>query len=966
MNKHKLSVYYQNCRGLRTKLHTLYMNILSHSFDIIILTETWLHEDVSNSELIDTRYQVFRRDRDRARSGRCDGGGVLVAVRRELSATTCPRAAVASDLHSPLVDHILIELRSRNYCCVLSAAYIPPKSSSEVYISHFNFLSQILESTDVSEFMIVGDYNLPTLEWRECGTYYLEPIMSSTYCLPNKHLLNLMSFLNGYQINRFRNSKNRILDLFVTNVIDCSTEMTPLPLVHPDKNHPPYYALIPISNPNLTFIPKKTSIQFNFNKADYEIINSDISSIDWDDLLSDNNVESAVTLFYEKIYDIIKKHIPTKSIKSSNFPIWFTPALIHIFKNKNNAWIKWKKYQNISDYETFALYRTRFKKESQKCYNNYIKSVEKGIHNNVKYFWKYIKNRKVTGDIPSRVTYGSLTADNPSDVCQLFSSFFKSVFEPSCVADSFDINNIPDNNHASDLIIDSVSIPKELVLKELRTLDISKGSGVDNLPPIFLRSTALTIYEPVHFIFNLCLREGTFPTIWKAARIVPVYKSGSRCNVENYRPISILSTLSKLFERLLHNIIYPSLHNIILPQQHGFTKRRSTITNLLVYTSYLFEGIDGNKQIDSVYTDFRKAFDRVDHKLLLEKIAFNGIRGDLWRWFKSYITNRTQKVVISGYESDFVTISSGVPQGSILGPLLFTLFINDIQNCFTFCNFLLYADDLKVFHIIDDAEDHMRFQSDLDRFSAYCVDNKLSLSIKKCKTITFTKKRQISNYTYNLNGINLESVESIKDLGVTLDSKLHLNLHVDNIINKAFKMYGFVMRSSAKFTQPSTFICLYNALIRPQLEYAVPIWNPYYSKYVEALEMVQKKFLRALHFRCSRGRLSYLQLLERYKLLTLTQRRKQLEAMLLYDLCHNRYDCSAIINKVCYRVPIRAHRRNPCPTFATPRCRTNAGKRSPLFRLLHSFNNLFNTIDIVATGPSAFKRKIVEALRSSD
>jgi hypothetical protein len=190
----------------------------------------------------------------------------------------------------------------------------------------------------------------------------------------------------------------------------------------------------------------------------------------------------------------------------------------------------------------------------------------------------------------------------------------------------------------------------------------------------------------------------------------------------------------------VHNIIYPLLHNIIIPQQHGFVKRRSTTTNLLLYTSYIFEGIDNNKQIDSVYTDFRKAFDRVDHQILLEKIAFNGIRGNLWRWLKSYITNRTQKVVINGHESDYVPISSGVPQGSILGPLLFILFINDIQNCFQFCDFLLYADDLKIFHVINSSDDQIKFQADLDRFSDYCDVNKLSLSINKCKSITFTKK----------------------------------------------------------------------------------------------------------------------------------------------------------------------------------------------------------------------------------
>jgi hypothetical protein len=178
-------------------------------------------------------------------------------------------------------------------------------------------------------------------------------------------------------------------------------------------------------------------------------------------------------------------------------------------------------------------------------------------------------------------------------------------------------------------------------------------------------------------------------------------------------------------------------------------------------------------------------------------------------------------------------------------------------------------------------------------------------------------------------------------------------------------MYGFVMRSSKEFTRPYTFLSLYNALVRSQLEYAVPIWNPFYNKYVETLESVQKKFLRAMHYRCFCTRLPYTQLLQKYNLLKLADRRKQLEAMMLYDICHNRYDCIPIIDRVCYSVPVRTHSRKICRLFATTRCRTNAGKRSPLFRLVDSYNKYFNTIDIFAIGPYAHKKRLLETLRSS-
>ncbi|CAK1581112.1 unnamed protein product [Parnassius mnemosyne] len=161
--------------------------------------------------------------------------------------------------------------------------------------------------------------------------------------------------------------------------------------------------------------------------------------------------------------------------------------------------------------------------------------------------------------------------------------------------------------------------------------------------------------------------------------------------------------------------------------------------------------MDKGIQVDSVYTDFRKAFDKVDHYILLKKIAFNGIRGDLLRWFHSYITKRTQRVVVNGHSSNLVTVISGVPQGSILGPLLFILFINDINNCFHHSHFLLYADDLKVYLPILSADDNFKLQSDLYRLSLYCTKNKLQLNVDKCKSITFTKKRNLINNTYTIN-----------------------------------------------------------------------------------------------------------------------------------------------------------------------------------------------------------------------
>lgn len=241
--------------------------------------------------------------------------------------------------------------------------------------------------------------------------------------------------------------------------------------------------------------------------------------------------------------------------------------------------------------------------------------------------------------------------------------------------------------------------------------------------------------------------------------------------------------------------------------------------------------MDVGFQIDAVYTDFKKAFDRVDHEILLNKIAYNGIRGNLLRWFCSYVSNRNQIVVCNGYQSDAFLASSGVPQGSILEPLMYLIYINDISSCFVHSNFLLFADDLKVYRTIKTINDCNRLQEDLDRLTEYCHKNKLKLSISKCKYINFSKKKKNINFDYSLCNEILTKTSSICDLGILLDSKLHLNLHIDKIISKAFQMYNLVMRAASDFKRPCTYIYLFTSLIRPQLEYASMIWDPYYTKY---------------------------------------------------------------------------------------------------------------------------------------
>lgn len=219
------------------------------------------------------------------------------------------------------------------------------------------------------------------------------------------------------------------------------------------------------------------------------------------------------------------------------------------------------------------------------------------------------------------------------------------------------------------------------------------------------------------------------PTIWKSAYVTPIHKKGPKNLIENYRPISKLCLFAKILEKVIYKQLYGALKHSLSSQQHGFLKGRSTTSNLIVCSEYLTLHMSKPSQVDVIYTDYNKCFDRIDHTVLLRKLQSVGIRGNLYRWFTSYVRNRCQTVVLSGYTSSPMHVPSGVPQGSLLGPLLFNIIVNDVYSCFKYSKVILYADDMKILCPIDSQESALLLQDDLDRFNNYCLLNKLDLKV---------------------------------------------------------------------------------------------------------------------------------------------------------------------------------------------------------------------------------------------
>ena len=409
-------------------------------------------------------------------------------------------------------------------------------------------------------------------------------------------------------------------------------------------------------------------------------------------------------------------------------------------------------------------------------------------------------------------------------------------------------------------------------------------------------------------IFAQSLGTGVFPELWKSSRITPIFKANDKFNVINYRPILILNSMAKLFESFVTSYLSNSFSSVISDYPHGFVQNKSTVTNLAILSHYINRALEHKHIVDVIYMDFAKAFDKVPHLLLIRKLKAYGVHGPILNWLSSYLHRRTQYVDLFGHGSSEFEISSGVPQGFHLGPLLFLIFINDLPNFIKFCKLLLFADDTKIFLEISTSDDLTLLQDDLNSFSNWCEANYMSLNISKCKVVRYSNRRNVINAVYSLQGIQLETSSEIRDLGVVFQSNCKFTTHIRNIGKKALRTLGFINRS-LRFIQPSTFKTLYDSLVRSILKYASPIWCPYTKSDIRYLEKIQHRFLRQLAFLngepLSRTDHDYSHIQNRFHVQSLERRRSSSDVILLFKILHGEIVCPELLQCINFSIPAR-------------------------------------------------------------
>ena len=335
------------------------------------------------------------------------------------------------------------------------------------------------------------------------------------------------------------------------------------------------------------------------------------------------------------------------------------------------------------------------------------------------------------------------------------------------------------------------------------------------------------------------------PDDWRQALVSPLFKKGDRSIPSNYRPISLTSICCKLLEHIIHSHAMKHLdqHNILNDAQHGFRKNRSTESQLILTCNEHAKALNSGEQRDSILLDFSKAFDKVPHKRLLSKLKHYGIRGKILDWIQDFLRDREQSVVVEGETSSPIGVTSGVPQGSVIGPLLFLLYINDLPDSVEHSSSSLFADDSMISRNVKSEEDAQLLQDDLNKLQEWENRWMMQFNPDKCEVLTVTNERKPTQFDYTIHGQTLQKVKNSKYLGLSIDRKLSWNSHIDMISKKANSVRAFLQRNTKMCPRHIKDKC-YTTYVRPIVEYASSVWDPCTSKYISKLEAIQRRAAR--------------------------------------------------------------------------------------------------------------------------
>ncbi|MCG8035359.1 MAG: hypothetical protein JAZ03_24705 [Candidatus Thiodiazotropha taylori] len=884
-----MSINFQSMKAKRTPFWLL---LEEADPDIIIGCETWLHQGIHEREVLPAGYHmVARKDRQTDHHG-----GVMIATRTGINATEISLQTST-------------ELAAASFDCpgkaplVIGALYRPPSSDQNYMEELCSRIKDLSAHDPKATVWISGDINLPDIDWQTSTIRG-----NSNPIAVNQLLLDLIYDIGSEQIVNFPTRGQNTLDIFISNRPSLIERCKPLPGVSDHdvvfvqastrvpRNKPPSRRIFLWKHAKTENLRDKIS-EFSKSFTDNNSPNSDINRL-WD-------------TFRNFCSEAISENVPSKMSSTRFSQPWITRSAKKLSRRKKRAFRRAKRSGKTEDAERYKRLQKDVKHECRKAYNTYVSDTVSNDKNSKK-LYSFIKTTRCDSSGVSPLKSDGIAYSDPKIKANLLNNQFSSSFTAE------DHSHLPSMDGDPYPEMPNFTITREGVKKLLQNLDPYKATGPDSIPSRFLKDFADEITPALTLIFRASLHQGEVPQDWRQAYVTPIFKKGDRSSPANYRPISLTSVCSKVMEHILHSQVMKHLeaHGILSDQQHGFRKRRSCESQLILTLQDLAAGMDEGQQIDAILLDFSKAFDKVPHERLAIKLKHYGIRGSLLQWIQSFLTDRKQQVLVEGQSSTTAPVVSGVPQGTVLGPLLFLLYINDLPQKVS-STARLFADDSLMYLKISSTKDTAALQLDLDRLQQWQSDWQMSFNPSKCEVVRVTKRKNPVEATYQIHGQDLTVAKTGKYLGVLISEDMSWKPHVDATIKKANNSLAFLRRNLSRCPQEVKAQC-YKTLVRPITDYAASAWDPHTTTCIQQLEAVQRRAARFVngdyHTKSSTSKM-----IQNLGWPSLQQRRQDAKLVMVYRITHGLVDIPASR----FFHPTSSSTRGHPLRYMVPFCRTD-------------------------------------------
>jgi exonuclease III len=700
--------------------------------------------------------------------------------------------------------------------------------------------------------ILTGDFNIDFLITKITDNY--STLLLSTGCK------NTVTFPT-------RAGTNTLLDHIITNLTDHYTAIKSGVIDFDISDHLMTFISVDDSAHQIVGdVPIATAKLFDFKRYNKEAMCVDLAKTDWLKLDFSTNIETGYAALIDAIRIVQNNHLPLVKARNSKVSEryakdsapWITPGLRKCIKRRYKLYKRYRQRPNCGNLSRlYKTYRNKLCEIIRKARCAYSKKLIAEAHGDSKKIWCTLKNLLGTGgrtikNEPSQLDVDINSITNPEEVCMHMNDFFANIGNNlSKVIPAVDKDPLwfdPGTKNGQSLFLRPVTMHE--VWAKLLKIKPHKAVGPDLIHPRILLDGADYLAEPLTRMINESILQGCVPTDLKRARIVPIHKTGSKREMSNYRPISILSPLAKLLEGFICSQLrdYLLKYSLIATEQYGFQPKKNTKDALLRFINDIQRGLESDLHVLACYIDLKKAFDTVDHTILLGKLQKYGVRGIAHKWFLSYLSNRFQCVKIASSQSSFTKVTCGVPQGSNLGPLLFLLYINDISQSLHFSKTVLFADDTTLYIRHKDKDQLVQnMNADLSNLDAWLAANKLTLNVSKTQLCHFHRKRlnyNLLNPVYIRNNM-IDKTNSVKYLGVMVDEDLNWKDQVALLVGKIGKYVGIISKIRSSLTKESLRL-IYFAVIHSHLSYCTEIWGQCTASALSPLIIIQNKIVRVI------------------------------------------------------------------------------------------------------------------------